>query len=258
MLSLLSVVKIQKPEQIIIHCDCDQIDENDEHWGRVLLEVNQTNQVTIIINKIKKPREIYGKKLRSGNQHASDVTRWRIMSEYGGIYIDNDVFVCQPLNRFFKYEFTLDWDAHQSLGSQVLIGNRNARFPKFVMKTYSAYDRRRWYFNAGELPTKAILHKYPQLVHRVQKQFGVDAVRVCAYFYTEYHETWQKDFYTFHMVARGNKIQWKRWCLKSSTHFMWNTEFTDDFLLSLATTFGEMVRFVLLEKKDQTETDAPE
>lgn len=146
LLSLLSVIKIQKPDKIIIHCDCDEIDENDENWGRVLQEVNKTNQIQMIINTVEKPREIYGRKLRNGNQHASDVTRWRIMSEFGGIYIDNDVFICQPLNQFFKYEFTLDWDQGQALGSQVLIGNRNARFPKFVMQTYKAYDRRRWYF----------------------------------------------------------------------------------------------------------------
>lgn len=140
MLSIFSVIKIQNPEKIIIHCDCDHMDLADENWYRVINEVNKTNEITVIINKIEKPTVIYGKRLRYVNHHASDVTRWRIMTEYGGIYIDNDVFICHPLNEFFKHEFTLNWDVGQYLGSQVLMGNRNARFPRLVLKTYKAYN----------------------------------------------------------------------------------------------------------------------
>lgn len=140
MLSLLSVIKIQKPEKIIIHCDCDRLNADDENWMRIIGEVNKTNEISVHIETIERPTEIFGKKLRFLNHHASDVTRWRIMNEHGGIYIDNDVFICQPLNQFFKYEFTLGWEERDFLGSQVLIGNRNARFPKFVMQTYRAYN----------------------------------------------------------------------------------------------------------------------
>lgn len=140
MLSIFSVIKIQNPEKIIIHCDCDQTDLTDKNWNRVLKEVNKTNQIEIFINTIVKPTTIYGKKLHYANHHASDVTRWRILSEQGGIYIDNDVFICHPLDEFFKYEFTLNWDLGQYLGSQVLMGNRNARFPKLVLETYKAYN----------------------------------------------------------------------------------------------------------------------
>lgn len=98
------------------------------------------------IERTDKPTEIYGRKLGFGNFHASDVTRYRQLRKYGGIYLDNDMFVvCQSLNVFFKYEFTLDWDESQSLGSQVSIANRNARFLRFALRTYRAYDPKKWY-----------------------------------------------------------------------------------------------------------------
>lgn len=111
------------------------------------------------------------------------------------------------------------------------------------------------YYNAGELPTKAILHKYPQLVHRVKVKFGVDAPRVCPYFYSEYHPDWHTTFFAFHMVARGDSISMKKWCLRHKDHFMWNAKFNDDFIRGLRNTFGEMARYVLFGKKHAIQND---
>lgn len=237
MLSLLSVVKIQQPDQIIIHCDCEQIDEGDENWARVIDYVNITNDITVYIEQIEKPTEIYGRTLNIGNFDASDVTRFRILSKYGGIYLDNNVFVCQPLNIFFKYELTLNWDEDQYLGSHVLLGNRNARFLKFAI-------------HADGLPTQSVLYKYPNIFHRVTGQFGVDAAGVYPYFYSEYHDDWQTKFYTFHMVAaRDNAISWTDWCLSNEKNIMCNNALNDDLIKMLDNTFGEMGRYVLFESK---------
>lgn len=146
LISIMSVVRIQKPNQIVIHCDCAEMDADDDgNWNRIITEVNKTNEITLIINNITRPIEIFGKKIEH-NYHASDVTRYRIMSEYGGIYIDNDVLITQPLNEFFKFEFTLSWDDGEFLGSQILIGNRNSRFARFAVETYRAYDGDKWYW----------------------------------------------------------------------------------------------------------------
>lgn len=252
MLSIFSVVKIQKPDTIYIHCDCDEIDPTNANWQRVINLVNETNEVTIIVNPIERPSEIFGRKVSEGfrNFHGSDITRYRTLMKYGGIYIDNDVFVCQSLNRFRKFEFTLNWDEDQFLGSQVLIGNRNARFLKFVMETYKSYEADQWYYNAGVLPTKAILYKFPHLVHRIKVKFGVDAPTVCPYFYKEYHDDWQTEYFTFHMVARGEEISWKGWCLGDDDHYMRNAKFNDDLIKSVNNTFGEMGRYVLFGTKE--------
>lgn len=256
MLSMLSVIQIHRPELIYIHCDCDRIDEDDINWKRVLKLVNATNDILIIVNKIDRPTEIYGRPIQLSflNFHASDITRYRTMRQYGGIYIDNDVFVCQSLHRFRRFEFTLNWELNEPLGSQVLIGNKNARFLKFVLETYKMYDTRQWYYNAGALPTKAILEKYPFLVHRVRQRFGIDAPKSCKYFYKEYHSDWQQEYYTFHMLARGAAItsHWNQYCLGVEDHYMKHTTFDDTAMLTMNNTFGEMSRFVLFGNRTAT------
>lgn len=256
MLSMLSVIQIHKPEIIYIHCDCDKIDEDDINWMRVLKLINTTNDIMIIVNKIVRPTEIYGRPIQLGflNFHASDITRYRTMKQYGGIYIDNDVFVCQPLHRFRRFEFTLNWEENEPLGSQVLIGHKNARFLKFVLETYKLYDTTQWYYNAGALPTKAILDKYPFLVHRVHKKFGIIGNVACAYFYKEYHSDWQQEYYTFHMLARGDAItsHWNYYCLGVDDHYMMHVKFSDTVMLTMNNTFGEMSRLVLFGKQNVT------
>lgn len=251
MLSLFSVIKIHKPESIIIHCDCDKID-GDETYDRVLRLLNETNEVTLYINRIEAPREIFGRQIKDHNlaHHGSDFSRYQLLKKYGGFCFDNDVFVCQPLHQFRKFEFTLNWDEGQYLGIQILMGNRHARFLKFVEETYKEYDNDKWYYNAGDLPTKAILWKYPHLVHRIKVKFGTDAPAVCPFFYSEYHADWQTRFYTFHMVARGNAISWKDWCLGGNrNHPMREAFINDDLIKNLNTTFGEMGRLILFGSK---------
>lgn len=112
LLSFLSVLRIHRPSTIYIHCDCDKIDEDDDNWNRILKVVNQTNEVVILIKTIERPSHINGIKIRDDyrNFHGSDITRYRLLKQYGGVYIDNDVLICQPLHVFRRFEFTLNWD----------------------------------------------------------------------------------------------------------------------------------------------------
>lgn len=247
MLSMLSVIRIHKPEHIYIHCDCEHFDSDDKNWERILRAVNETNTISIHLIPTVKPTEINGHKIRKeyANYHASDITRYRLMKEYGGIYLDNDILVCQPLHHFRKFEFTLNWDEGLAMGSQVLIGHKDARVMKLILKTYEAYDTNRWYFNAGQLPTMAVLEKFPFLVHRVKRKFGVDAPNVCPYFYNELHSDWTNDYYTFHMCMRGDQISHKEWCLGDNYHPLKAVVFDDNLIKSLNNTFGVIARQVL-------------
>jgi hypothetical protein len=73
---------------------------------------------------------------------------------YGGFYFDNDVYVIQSLQKYRKYEMTLEWEIpNVSIGSQVLIAHRNARLLKAHFDSYrSDYIRTQWYYNAGHVP----------------------------------------------------------------------------------------------------------
>jgi hypothetical protein len=56
--------------------------------------------------------EIYGKLLNKGwlDWHASDISRYNTLKEFGGIYIDSDVYIVKSMDIFRKFEMTINWD----------------------------------------------------------------------------------------------------------------------------------------------------
>ena len=65
------------------------------------------------------PKHIFGHDLDSGH-HASDIQRIRTLQRYGGIYLDNDEFVIQNLDKYRKFECTIEWRLdREELGNQV-------------------------------------------------------------------------------------------------------------------------------------------
>jgi len=243
-ISILSVLRNQKPDKIIIHCDCDQLIGN--YYKRIVNIMRSTKSNTsLVIRRIEKPTEIFGKPLNEEwiNWHASDKTRIRVLLEFGGIYLDRDVYVVKSLNKFRKYETTLNWDENPYLGNQILIGHKNSRFLKLYLESYRNYDRNQWYYNAGDLPTTSILYKNPELVHRVKREFGVNGPEVCPKVYRIYYPNWQKDFYTIHLVLRGNEISSKDWCFGNNKPLV--MKFDEQIAKNLRVTFGEMTRLLL-------------
>lgn len=76
-----------------------------------------------LINPAKKNRSLIFLSLKS-----ADMLRLLVLAAYGGIYLDNDVYVIGSFNEFRVYEMSLGWyHDEDSIGSQVLIANRNAR-----------------------------------------------------------------------------------------------------------------------------------
>ena len=60
-----------------------------------------------------------------------------LLMNYGGIFLDNDVYVVNSLNEYLKYEMTVSWDSeNDGLGVQVLIAHRNARLLKAHFDSY--------------------------------------------------------------------------------------------------------------------------
>jgi mannosyltransferase OCH1-like enzyme len=86
--------------------------------------------------------------------HGSDIERLRLLIEYGGIYLDNDVFVVQNLDHYRKFEMSLEWNYEDALGTQVYLLHKDTRFLRLCLDTYRDYRSHLWYYNAGELPTK--------------------------------------------------------------------------------------------------------
>ena len=112
-LSVRSAIKHQKPDRIVIHCNC--IPLRGKYWSQ-LMESESAPKITV--KKRDKPITIFGKQL-SSVYHASDVVRIEIMKTYGGIYLDNDVFVVKSLDPFRKFEFSIGWPLDEAIGQYV-------------------------------------------------------------------------------------------------------------------------------------------
>ncbi len=52
---------------------------------------------------------------------------------YGGIFLDNDVYVVNSLKKYLHYEMVVSWDkpfVTKAIGVQTLIAHKNARLLK--------------------------------------------------------------------------------------------------------------------------------
>lgn len=112
-LSILSVLKTQKPDAVQIHTDGKYL--NGYYWR--LINRMPTN-TSIHLNHMEIPTHIYGQPL-SSIYHASDVTRIYILKLHGGIYLDNDVLVLNNLDDFRRYSMVLGCPDNESIGTQV-------------------------------------------------------------------------------------------------------------------------------------------
>lgn len=60
-----------------------------------------------------------------------------VLMTYGGIYLDNDVYVVNSLDKYRKYEMTIGWEVENSIiGNQVFIAHPQARFLKAYLDQY--------------------------------------------------------------------------------------------------------------------------
>ncbi|XP_054159004.1 uncharacterized protein LOC128957293 [Oppia nitens] len=250
-LSILSVLKNQKPDSLYIHCDCHEL--RGDYWQRINRVANATNTTRLIVRQIQRPTHIFGQQLSLifHNFHASDIGRLQVLREFGGIYLDRDVYVVNSLDPYRNYELTLDyeiWDfglptEHKVMATQTMVGHRKARFLRLWLMCYCDYHPWEWYYNAGEMPTKEILVKRPDLIQDANGKFGGDGPRVCPQLYHRLRPDWRQIYYTVHLNIKDNYLSPLGWCLNGSRPPI--SKFDEQNVRQLRTTFGEMATDVL-------------
>ncbi|CAN7945121.1 unnamed protein product [Ixodes hexagonus] len=156
----------QRPERLMIHCDECEWTVESTLWDHI------KDIPGLTVSHIERPSAIFGVSF-NWIQHTSDVVRCRILMSYGGIYLDGDAYLVRSLDDYRRFEMSLGWPAEASLGTQVLVAHKDARFLRLWHESYRFYNPDLWYWNAGELPTRMYLDRWPYLVHRVPEKFGV-------------------------------------------------------------------------------------
>ena len=114
---------------------------------------------TLKVQNIEKPTHVFGKKL-TAPQNAKNVARIKVLTKYGGIYLDQDVFVVRSLNRFRHFEATVSWPRGGRVSSGVLAAHRHARLLARLME--ALHD-----LAPAEAEMETVLRTRPELVHRV-------------------------------------------------------------------------------------------
>ncbi|XP_057376449.1 uncharacterized protein LOC130697557 [Daphnia carinata] len=221
-----------RPDYVYIHTDSPGGKFIGKYWELIERDLELSSRIHIL--PLEPPSEIFGQELNPDWRlyHGGDIARIRTMMKYGGIYLDNDVYVIRNLDKYRKFEMAINWDEGQFLGTQVLIANRKARFLPLWLNSYREYHPDLWYYNAGERPTVEILYKHPELVHRVKMQFGADYdLSYNLYTYKEFD--W-RTLDTVHLMINHRYYMDPRY---NETPF-----FDENIVKNYAYPFGEMAR----------------
>jgi hypothetical protein len=73
-LSFKSVLNVQKPDKVMIHCDCDELE--GYHWNKLKNEFKDFQNI-VMIRKIERPTLIFGAKFNN-IWHESDIIRIKV------------------------------------------------------------------------------------------------------------------------------------------------------------------------------------
>ena len=95
--------------------------------GKYLNILKKVLGETLKVKNLEKPSHVFGQKL-SSVQHSADVARIKVLMQFGGIILDEDVFVIRSLNRFRHFEVAIGWPEDQNIGTQVIVAAKQARF----------------------------------------------------------------------------------------------------------------------------------
>lgn len=195
--NILAAFKNQNPDKIIFHTNQDTF--TGKFW-RYLLSLPGFND-TIQFEYIEPIDSIFGRKMHSRYRdwHSSDILRIDVLRKFGGIFIDNDVYVVKRLDRFRRFEMVLEITDEEKFGTMTLLAHKDARFLRLWLNEYKEYYPHLWYYNAGKKAKLKVLDVRPELVHDAKGKFGVEDLRT--ELYLQKWTRW-KDKYTIHTLIR--------------------------------------------------------
>jgi hypothetical protein len=227
----------QRPERIFIHTNVADALAADPYFARLVALLDHTGVLTV--RSVKRPTHVYGHPV-SSTFHATDLVRLQLAQKEGGIFLDGDSYLVKSVDYFrvnVSEDVSLGWPDHQFIGTQVLVAKPGSAFVRMWLQSYKDYRSTMWYYNAGELPTTAILGRCPHLVHREKERFGVH--NLAQKLYGEYWPQW-RDYYAIHLLFRH-----RSYLVEDDVRLSGIEEFDEENVRSYNRTFGEMARAVL-------------
>ena len=218
MLSILSVTKIIKPDEIIFHCD----NLPRGQWWKYVN--NHVKNMTVV--KLKSPTEIFGNPIIRP-EHKSDVARLEILMKHGGMYIDTDVIVLKPFTPLRRFNITMGIEYHGDpgrLNNGIIIANKNAKFLRIWYDTYRNFTKREWDYHDSIIPYR-LQFQYPRLIHVEEKTLNYPSGKEIDLIFKHRYD-WSRN-YAMHLWYRLHEFEHNQIGIRH-----------------MNTTFGEIARFI--------------
>ena len=128
-ISVLSAVKIQKPEVVYFHC-------NNKPYGQYWLELIEKSKGYLKTMHRDIPRKIAGVKIRN-RIHAINIAKLEILKQYGGIVLDTDVVIISSLDDLrTKHDMVMGKEKAQKLSDAIILASKDSTF---LHKWYNKY-----------------------------------------------------------------------------------------------------------------------
>ena len=220
-LSMLSALKHQNPEFIFIHGNCQP---EGEYWD--LFKSAAGEKLKFV--KKSPAAEIFGQKI-TVIEHQSDVARFQILLQVGGIYLDTDVIVTSSLDELRRdHDIVLGEASLVSVASAGIIASKDSWFLKRWFQEYQTYKDESWGLNAVMVPL-ALWQLFPEEANVLQCVLN------------------RPNWIEYNILQHGLFDWSKHFTVHLTTRFM--DEFDRKRTLAqfavLETSYGEIARFVL-------------
>ena len=158
-LTMLSALKHQKPELILLHTDCEPTG-----WYWRLFRTAAGKKLRIVRKTA--PTSIFGNAVNTV-EHRSDVARLHILLQVGGIYLDSDTLVMRSLDDLRRHDMVLGEESHISLANGAVLASKDSWFLKRWFQEYENFDDKHWGISSTQTPM-ALWQLFPEEIHVVE------------------------------------------------------------------------------------------
>ena len=227
LLAMMSAHQVLKPEVILFHTDRVP---SGEYWEEAKnipsLKVNYRNPPTTLFGEpVKKPK-FY-------TSH-SNVDRVKILQEYGGIYLDLDVFVIKGFDELRrKYNCIIGQELETKACGSVIGCSKDSLFLTLWLNSYlDDYRMDEWAYNTGKVPYN-LARRYPHLVYMEPTKINQPNFKDIAQIWSANHTFDWRNNYSVHILYR---------IWKDMSQYYNNIEPSPKTIKTMKNTFGEMAR----------------
>lgn len=192
-LAILAAIEVNRPERVMFHASQEP---SGEQWERV--------RPLVELREIETPNEIFGQRIRVA-AHQSDIMRLRVLNEWGGVYLDNDVICQRPFAPFLHHPCVIGYESPSGICNAVLMAEPGSRFIDLWLESYHAFRNWRWAHNSAVVSLQ-LSQMFPHWVHVLPEE-NLFVPHHCQ-LEALYHQDLEfPDAYAFHLWASA---AWRR------------------------------------------------